>query len=110
MNRQFLATIKNKLVAGKRKLIAQIKRLMKIPEFGSDVDSLEEETSESEEYGNRLAVAQDIKNRLADVDSALLKMKKGKYGICEKCKKRISSDVLKIDPESRLCQKCKKDR
>ena len=51
---------------------------------------------------------QTYKERLADIDSALKKIKNGKYGVCEKCKKEISLKLLKIDPESRMCQECKK--
>lgn len=101
---------KKLLAEEKNNLVSRIKKLMKIPEFGSDVDSLEEETNESEKYGSQLSVAQDFKKRVADIDSALLKIEKGKYGICEKCKKKISLDLLKIDPESRLCKICKKIR
>ncbi|PIY58866.1 hypothetical protein COY97_01965 [Candidatus Wolfebacteria bacterium CG_4_10_14_0_8_um_filter_39_64] len=35
-------------------------------------------------------------------------MEKKKYGVCEKCGKKISLDILKLAPESRLCKECKK--
>jgi len=79
-----------------------------VPDFGSDVDSGEEESDESEEFGNQMAVAQEYKKRLADIDKALEKIEKKKYGICEKCGKEISLDVLEAAPESKLCKECKK--
>ncbi|MEE8131839.1 MAG: TraR/DksA C4-type zinc finger protein [Candidatus Paceibacterota bacterium] len=108
MDKQNLEELKNKLKEEKKNIALRIKRLAKIPDFGSDVDSLEEESDESEEYGNQLSVAQVAKNRLADINSALLKIEKDKYGICEKCKKEISLELLKVNPESRLCKNCKR--
>ncbi len=86
----------------------RIKKLYKIPDFGSDVDSGDEETDEAEEFGNQLSIAQNYKEQLVDVNSALKKMENKKYGVCEKCGKKISLDVLEIVPESRLCKACKK--
>ncbi|MEK7555543.1 MAG: TraR/DksA C4-type zinc finger protein [Patescibacteria group bacterium] len=111
IHKENLAKLKNKLEEEKESILSELKRLEKIPEFGNDVDP-DEETDESEEYGNQLAIAQEIKNRLADIDSALLKINPqaggNEYGICEKCKKEISLELLEIDPESRLCKSCKK--
>lgn len=107
INKENLTKLKNKLEEGKESILSELKRLEKIPEFGNDADP-DEETDESEEYGNQLAIAQEIKNRLADIDSALSKIERGKYGICEKCEKEISLELLEIDPESRICKDCKK--
>jgi len=38
----------------------------------------------------------------------LEKIKKGKYGICEKCGKKIPEERLKAFPEARFCMKCEK--
>ena len=86
----------------------QIRNLQKVPYFGSDVDSGEEEAEESEEFGNKLAAAQVFKERLKEVNRALDKIDAGKYGFCEKCGQEISKKLLFINPESRLCQDCKK--
>lgn len=79
-----------------------------MPDFGSDTDSGDEEADETEEFGTQLSIAQTYKEHLADVDVALKKIEKKKYGICEKCGGKISLDILEIAPESRLCQECKK--
>ena len=57
--------------------------------------------------GTNLSVAQVIRERLANVETALEKIAKGTYGICERCKKTIETRVLDIDPESRYCKECK---
>lgn len=102
-----LERFKTKLEDSKKNIEKEIAKLQKITDFGSDVDSFEEESSESEQFGNQLAVAQDFRNQLADIEAALRKIEKGTYGKCEKCGKEISGDVLEIVPESRLCKNCK---
>lgn len=102
-----LNKLKNKLMEEKEEIEKELKRHKDMPDFGSDVDS-DEETDESEELSNQLALVQTYKNRMADINSALKKIQNGKYGICEKCKSEIALKLLQINPESRLCQKCKK--
>ena len=108
LNLKFLSQFKNQLVRLKRGIEARIKKLYKMPEFGSDVDSGDEEAEETEEFGKQLSIAHEYKEHLADVDSALQKIEKKKYGICERCGKPISLDVLEVAPQSRLCKECKK--
>ena len=108
MDIQLLTKFKNQLTRLRSFLEDRIKKLQKAPEFGDDVDSGDEETDETEEFGTQLSIAQNYKEKLANVDSALEKMKKQEYGICERCGKKISADVLEAAPESRLCKACKK--
>ncbi|MDD5145450.1 MAG: TraR/DksA C4-type zinc finger protein [Candidatus Pacebacteria bacterium] len=70
--------------------------------------SLEIAADEVEQYGSLLPVEHSLEIRLKNVNLALEKIKKGNYGICEKCKKEIPSDRLKVSPESRFCIKCGK--
>ena len=79
-----------------------------MPDRGIDRAAMEEESDQEEEFVNQLSTAQALKERVADIDSSLINIKKGKYGICSKCGKRISIKLLKIAPESKLCQDCKK--
>lgn len=104
MNKQDLEKLKNKLNEEKSELEREVKKLKVVPDFGNDVDSLEEEADESAAYGDQLALMQTFKERLNDIERALDKMTEHGYGICEKCGKKISMKVLEIDPESRLCQ------
>jgi len=108
MDLKFLSKFKDQLVRLKNGIEARIKRLYKTPEFGDDTDAGDEESDESEEFGTQLAIAQQYKEQLADVDSALQKIEKKKYGICERCGQSITEDVLEAAPQSRLCKECKK--
>ncbi len=97
---------KQKLEKEKRDILEELKKHQGITDFGSDVDP-DEETDESEEYGNEMSIVQTLKERLSDIELALKKINNGKYGVCENCQKEISSEVLEINPESRLCRECK---
>jgi len=99
---------KKKLEGERAKLIKEIGEDQKPQDFGADIDHSDEESNEAESLGNQLAEAQDLKERVNDIDRALGKIRAGKYGICEKCGKKIEEKVLDISPESRLCRNCKK--
>lgn len=71
----------------------------------SDLDIAAEEV---EEYSNLLPVEYVLEIRLENINSALKKIKTDQYGICEKCKKQISLERLKVSPEARFCINCKK--
>lgn len=111
MLKKDLQQFKNQLEKEKKDIEEELKKHKRMQRFGgTDILDPDQETDESEEYVNQLALSQTYKNRLADVNSALRKIKNGKYGICEKCKKEISIKLLKINPESRLCQDCKRQK
>jgi DnaK suppressor protein len=69
---------------------------------------LEKEADEVEEYSTLLPIEYVLELKLKNIDSALEKMKEGKYGICEKCGKEIEEGKLEISPEAKYCLKCKK--
>jgi DnaK suppressor protein len=80
------------------------------PYFDGEIGSaqLEKAAEEVEEYEAKLPVEYALELRLKNINLALKKLKKGKYGICEKCKKFVSLRRLKICPEARLCMDCQK--
>jgi RNA polymerase-binding protein DksA len=50
--------------------------------------------------------SQELK-RLKLIDSALTRIKQGKYGLCMKCGKRIPQDRLEAIPYALMCIECK---
>jgi RNA polymerase-binding protein DksA len=52
--------------------------------------------------------AQELK-RLKLIDSALTRIKQGKYGLCIKCGKRIPADRLQAIPYALMCIECKSE-
>ena len=122
MKKGILKELKAKLEKGKENLEKELEGFAKkdkklkgdwdtrYPKFNGGMGSqgLEEAADEVEEYLNLLPVEANLELRLRSINSALEKIKKGKYGKCEKCKKPISLDRLKAYPEARLCLKCRK--
>jgi DnaK suppressor protein len=107
MNQDQLNEYKIALEKERMLIAAEIARDEKPVDFGSDIDHGDEASDKSEEVGDQLAAAQDLKSRLNEIDIALGKIKSGTYGVCEKCGKPIEHEILAIDPESRFCKACK---
>jgi len=101
---------KEKLEEEEKKLLGEISHLKDNLDFGDDVDSLEEEPNETEEFGNMLSVKNSLDDRLRSIRGALERIKKGGYGVCTSCKKTIEPAVLEADPTSTLCRQCKMDK
>ena len=80
----------------------------KFPSWGTESGSsnLEKAADEVEEYITLLPIEHSLELKLRDVNSALEKIKKEEYGICEKCKKEISENRLTVNPAAKLCIKC----
>lgn len=118
MDKKFLEEIKEKLEKEKSAAEKELRKFAKEdPKLKGDWDSLfprfdggnlEEAADEVEEYSTRLPIEFSLELKLRDINLALEKIKKGKYGKCEKCGKQIPKDRLKIFPEARTCNKCKK--
>ncbi len=77
----------------------------RFPNFSGD--QLEDSADEVEEYSTRLPIEHNLELKLRNINWALEKIEKGKYGICEKCKKPIDEERLNVSPEARFCIKCK---
>ena len=69
---------------------------------------LEKAADEVEEYSTLLSIEYALETRLKNINLALEKIRRGKYGKCEKCGKAISKERLKVSPEARFCLKCQK--
>jgi DnaK suppressor protein len=122
MTKKLLKELKEKLEKEKSSLEEELQKFAKKdPDLKDDWDAkfpsfdgefggaaLEIGADEVEEYDARLPVEYSLEIRLRDVNMALEKIKKGKYGKCENCKKNIDEKRLKIYPAARLCLKCQK--
>ena len=70
-----------------------------IDELGDDVQEFEvHDTIESEE--------RMLRNEQKEIKKALESIKKGTYGICEKCGEPIEKKRLELEPTTTLCAKC----
>ena len=103
MNKKIILELKEKLQQETESLEKELKSFAKedtkpkgdwdtrYPKFNGN--SLEEEANELQEYEKLLSVEYSLELRLQEVNSALEKIKKNKYGKCEKCNKDI--DIIK---------------
>lgn len=51
-------------------------------------------------------LANDQKQRLAQIDQALARIAAGKYGICDRCGKPIAPERMEAIPHATLCIQC----
>lgn len=117
MNKKTLEELKRKLEEEREEIKNQLKKFAeKDKKLPGDWDtkfpklngvSLEEAADEVEAYSNLLPIEYSLEIRLKNVEEALEKISKGKYGNCEKCGKEIGEDRLELTPEAKFCTKCK---
>lgn len=111
-DKDFLKKQKRKLLGKRKNLnkeLGQIARkkgnrfLAIFPNFGGGED---ENAEEVEQYTDALSLQRELEKQLTDINIALEKIKKGRYGYCEKCKKDIDRKRLNVYPEAATCLKC----
>ncbi len=118
MNKKQLKHFKKLLEKEKKQIIKELKGFAKqdkkirgnwrtiFPLFGFHRSEQDENINEVERYESLLPVEHTLELRLKDIEDALEKIKKGKYGFCERCGQPISLKRLEVYPEARLCLKC----
>ena len=123
MTKDFLNKIEKKLKQEKQSLEQELQKFAKKdPKVKEDWDtkypcfsqktgdsSLEQAANEVEEYANLLPVEYALETKLKNINLALDKIKKNKYGICEICNKKISLERLEVIPSARTCINCQKN-
>lgn len=71
-------------------------------------DSMEDAAEELASLDQRQAMVIQLKKRYREVQSAIAKIKTGKYGVCEKCSVPIKKERLIAIPVAALCINCAK--
>ncbi|MGC9031678.1 MAG: TraR/DksA family transcriptional regulator [Minisyncoccia bacterium] len=118
MDKDFIKKQEKKLIEEKKKIEVQLdsfaKKISKkgkkdnwqtkMPVF--DGNQIEEESDQVEEYTHLIAIEESLEKQLEEINSALNKIKKGTYGICEVCKKEIEKERLEAFPQAKTCSKC----
>lgn len=96
-----------------KKLILQIENLKKEdpfadPDHASDNAAVDTDVREQVGHDTVEAEIKDATRRFTELKTALELMKKGRYGVCERCNKDIPQARLELVPEARYCIECKK--
>ncbi|OGK09798.1 hypothetical protein A2767_03435 [Candidatus Roizmanbacteria bacterium RIFCSPHIGHO2_01_FULL_35_10] len=94
-----------------KKLQKQIEDLKKNdpfadPEHATDNAAVDTDVREQVGHDTIEAEIKALQRKLSDINLALQKMKKGKYGMCERCGLAIPVARLKLLPEARYDVDC----
>lgn len=116
MDKKTIAELREKLETQKESIEKELKSFAKKDDSpkgdwetkypNRENGNMEEEADEVQEYGNMLPVEHSLELKLKDVNSALEKIKKESYGVCETCGKKIEEKRLLACPEAKTCLKC----
>jgi DnaK suppressor protein len=100
------------LLKMKEETLQEISKSLK---SGSDITSGEpsgdiyDQASSERDRELGLLLGDREREKLRNIDEALLKIEEGEYGICEECEEDIPLGRLKVVPFARYCVKCKSD-
>ncbi len=104
--------IKALLLKMKEETLQEINKSLK---SGSDIPNGEpsgdiyDQASSERDRELELLLGDREREKLHNIDEALLKIEEGEYGICEECEEDIPIGRLKVMPFARYCVKCKSD-
>ena len=119
MDKEILQQLKNKLEENKKILEKELETIaQRDPKVKGDYDtrwpdfglhqSPDESALEVAAYESTLPVEYALEVRLQEINKALEKIKKGRYGQCEICGQQIDVKRLLAMPEAKTCAKCHK--
>lgn len=104
---------KERLIRDEESLIKRIEELRREDPF-ADPDHVNDnaavDTDVREQVGHDTIEAQitSLSKKLDHVQSALKKMIKDKYGLCESCERPIKLERLQLLPEAKYCIDCER--
>lgn len=84
-----------------KRLEKEIARVSKYQDIGSSTD---DNAQEVEIVGENIAIEETMRKEKKEVDEALKRIEKGKYGICLACQKPIDKLRLNAYPAAAYCR------
>lgn len=74
------------------------------------IDNAALDTEAKEQFGHLRAesLKRELLGRLKKIEQSIFRIKRGKYGFCEKCGQMIDTDRLGANPAATLCLRCEK--
>lgn len=111
MSKKFINQLTSQLKDRRQYLLREVKlRLKEFRNSGTDrLSDTADIASNLIEEEIVMSIAQGEAKEIEQIDNALIKIKKGKYGNCENCGKSINKQRLSAIPFVSLCIKCKED-
>ncbi|GAX59795.1 DNA-binding protein [Candidatus Scalindua japonica] len=111
MSKKFINQLTSRLKDRRDYLLREVKlRLTKFKNSSTDrLSDTADIASNLIEDEIIMSIAQGEAKEIEQIDKALKKIEKGKYGDCENCGKSINKERLMAIPFVNLCIKCKED-
>lgn len=113
ISKSFLEKQKKKIEEEQVKIVKQIEILKEEdpfadPEHASDNAAVDTDVREQVGHETVEAEIKDLEKRLQGLKEALVRIKKGRYGVCEKCNNVIPLVRIELVPEAHYCVECEK--
>jgi DnaK suppressor protein len=112
VNDQLLKRLRMELESSRAEIMSELQELGAAPD-GDQVQSLTgiddnfaDSASATTERAEKLALVEQARERLSDIDHALARMDDGSYGTCERCGNAIATPRLEARPMSTHCVEC----
>ncbi len=105
--RDILSDLKSRAAARVDKLETELDNLARARRDGSDDDEHDPEgVPLSTEWSRLVGLLQSARSEAAEVESALLRLEAGTYGVCSQCGKTIPVERLEARPFADRCVPC----
>jgi DnaK suppressor protein len=103
--------IKEKLLKDRIEIVKRVEELKRNdpfqdPDHASDNAAVDTDVREQVSHDTIEAQIKSLNTKLKNIDLAVEKMHKNKYGLCEKCNSQIINKRLRLIPEARFCISC----
>ena len=97
----------------RERVLSRVKRLRRDDPFSNTDRSLivEPGTDAAALFGHEQTMVLELrlKSELKEIEAALKKIKKGTYGVCDRCGQSIEAARLEVKPSAVYCLKCEKE-
>jgi RNA polymerase-binding transcription factor DksA len=117
MKKSLLSVNTINLEEEKKVLSARLAKLVGMTDEGEELPNStwtgygqknDENAAEVAEYESTISVEKSLRDRLSDIDTALLAIAAGTYGVCSVCKSTIEEARLSVMPTATKCLSCGK--
>ncbi len=106
LSKKELAAISASLLEMKKDISKNVEDKKNLDMPDADVGDTIDQATQSLDKEILFELSDNERKMLRDIDSALRKIEKGTYGLCEHCKSTISKKRIKALPSARYCMDC----
>lgn len=93
----------------RQRLLDELKRQDVIEqEHPTTGNHMADDASEVSEQAKSFALRRHLEGMIKEIDRAIVRAERGKYGVCERCGRKIPEERLRVLPSASLCIECAK--